>query len=126
MSFQDELEKRIRGRDLERLGRAVHPRILARLSILDCPWHETPREAEKSTILNRRKEAQLEWVKGQMYVRLTKLERTCINLHYFQDLSLRDAAILLNTNRSSVHRAVQRGIRKLQSAARRSRIWGPG
>lgn len=103
---------------LERLGRPVSPAILARLTDTDRPWHESPEEFRRATARARERERLLNWVRGQMFLRLSLVERRCIELYYFEDLNYRQAAERLGVNVTSVYRGVERGLRKLRIAAR--------
>lgn len=103
---------------LERLGRPVSPAIFARLTNSDVPWHESPEELRRATARARERERLLNWVRSQMLLRLSLVERRCIELYFFEDLNYREAAERLDVNVTSVYRGVERGLRKLRTAAR--------
>ena len=103
---------------LERLGRPVSPALLARLTDADRPWHESPEELRRATARARERERLLNWVRSQMFLRLSLVERRCIELYFFEDLNYRQAAEQLGVNVTSVYRGVERGLRKLRIAAR--------
>jgi DNA-directed RNA polymerase specialized sigma24 family protein len=84
----------------------------------DTPWHEDAARVRAGLRWGREKERLLDWVRGQMLLRLTRVERRCVELYYFEDLNYRCAAARLGVNATSVYRAVQRGVRKLREAAR--------
>ncbi len=92
--------------------------ILDGLSIAQTPWCEDEEAIRRGLEWGRKKVRMLKWVESQMLLRLTPVERRCIELYYFEALNYREAAWVLDVNASSVQRAVQRGIRKLRDAAR--------
>lgn len=92
--------------------------MLKRLTLAQTPWYEDEETIRRSLEWGRKKARILRWVESQMQLRLTPIERRCIDLYYFQALNYREAARVLEVNPSSVYRAVRRGIRKLQEAAR--------
>jgi len=102
---------------LERLGRPVSPAVFARLSSTDLPWHESPEELRRAIARARERERLVNWVRSQMLLRLSPVERRCIELYYFEDLNYREAAERLGVNVTSVYRGVERGLRKLRKAA---------
>lgn len=114
---------------LERLGRPVSPAIFAQLTNTDLPWHESPEELRRATAVARERERLLNWVRSQMVLRLSSVERRCIELYFFKDLNYREAAEELGVNVTSVYRGVERGLRKLRKAAQehppRSRFTRP-
>lgn len=101
----------------ERLGRPVPPSIFAQLTNADAPWHESPEELRRATARARERERLLNWVRSQMLLRLSLVERRCIELYFFEDLNYREAAERLGVNVTSVYRGVERGLRKLRRAA---------
>lgn len=104
--------------DSSRLGRAIPPIVLEFLSADQRPWHEEPESVRAGLCWGREKEQLLEWVRAQMRLRLTAVERHAIELYYLRGLSYRDTAKLLGVNPSSVYRSVERGVRKLRAAAK--------
>ncbi len=101
----------------DRLGRPVSPAIFAQLANADAPWHESPEEQRRAVARARERERLLNWVRSQMLLRLSLVERRCIELYFFEDLNYREAAERLGVNVTSVYRGVERGLRKLRRAA---------
>lgn len=91
---------------------------LRSLTLARTPWYEDEETIRRGLEWGRKKARILRWVESQMLLRLTPIERRCIELYYFQALNYREAASVLEVNPSSVYRAVRRGIRKLREAAR--------
>ena len=102
----------------QRLGLQAGPYRLDTLTPSQTPWHEDHETIQHALAWGRKKAKLLLWVRSQMVLRLTAVERRCIELYYFQGLNYREAAAVLGVNASSVYRAVQRGLRKLREAAR--------
>lgn len=92
--------------------------ILAGLTMAQTPWSEDEDAIRRGLEWGRKKARMLKWVESQMLLRLSPIERRCIELYYFEALNYREAAQVLDVNASSVYRAVRRGIRKLREAAR--------
>ncbi len=92
--------------------------VLEGLTIAQTPWCEDEDAIRRGLEWGRKKARMLQWVESQILLRLTPIERRCIELYYFEALNYREAAQVLDVNASSVYRAVQRGIRKLREAAR--------
>jgi DNA-directed RNA polymerase specialized sigma24 family protein len=103
---------------IDRLGHAADPAVISLLSAIDSPWHEEVEAIRAGLRWGRRKQQLLEWVRSQMLLRLSPVERRCLALYYFEDKNYRDAAEAIGVNPSSVYRAVHRGVRKLREAAR--------
>ena len=101
-----------------RLGQPVSPSLLELLSAADSPWHEDPGTVRAALKRGRERQRRLAWVRAQMLFRLSPVERRCIELYFFEAKNYREAASELGVNPTSVYRAVQRGIRKLKTAAR--------
>lgn len=117
-------------RSMMRGRRRVHGRVVAAVDTLcveDAPWHESRDDRERGLRWGREKARLLKWVRNQMGRRLTPTERRCVELHYFEGLTFREAARHTGTQPSSVCRAVQRSIRKLRQAAAEQGVvcrWG--
>ena len=92
--------------------------VLVGLTLARTPWYEDEEAIRRGLKWGRKKARMLRWVESQMVLRLSPIERRCIELYYFEALNYREAASVLEVNASSVYRAVQRGIRKLREAAR--------
>ena len=92
--------------------------VLVGLTLAQTPWHEDEEAIRRGLEWGRKKARMLRWVESQMVLRLSPIERRCIELYYFEALNYREAASVLEVNPSSVYRAVRRGIRKLREAAR--------
>ncbi len=93
------------------------PVFLGRLSISQTPWFETAEQIRAGIEHGRQIAHLLEWVHSQMRLRLTPVERRCIELYYFENLNYRQAAEVLGVNVTSVYRGVRRALRKLRTAA---------
>lgn len=100
------------------LGRPVSPETFDRLHPENTPWYEDAATVRRGLRWGRKKAKLLAWVRAQMMLRLTPVERRCIELYYLRGLNYREAAAVLDVNASSVYRGVQRGLRKLREAAR--------
>jgi len=87
------------------------------------PWHETPGEVREGLRRGRDRAWLLAWVRREMAARLTVRQRECVELHYFEGLTLEAVARRTGTNRSSVFRAVRRGVERLRAAAREDASW---
>jgi len=99
-------------------GRPAGAYILEGLTLAQTPWHEDEDAIRRGLEWGRKKAKMLRWVESQMVLRLTPIERNCIELYYFRGMNYREAAEALDVNASSVYRAVNRGIRKLREAAK--------
>lgn len=99
------------------LGMQAGDFVLVALTLTQTPWYEDEEAIRRGLEWGRKKARMLRWVRSQMALRLTPIERRCIELYYFEALNYREAAIVLEVNASSVYRAVRRGIRKLREAA---------
>lgn len=102
----------------ERLGHATPPSVLRRLTTEHTPWFETVEDIRAGLEYGRKNARLLEWVRSQMRLRLSPVERRCIELYFFDGLNYREAAEALEVNVTSVYRGVQRALRKLRKAAR--------
>ncbi len=102
----------------QRFAVSVDPMRLATLGQARGAWFETEEEIEAGLAWGREKARLLRWVRKRMATRLTRRERRCIELCFFQGLSHREAATATKTNASSVQRAIRRSIDKLRAAAR--------
>lgn len=102
----------------ERLAVQVPADMLARMEEARGPWHETRAEVRSGLVWGADKAILMAWVRGRMASLLTARERLCLELYYFEGLTYREAGRRTNTNASSVHRAVARGIGKLRAAAK--------
>lgn len=80
-------------------------------------WYESPEEIEAGLEWGEEKAKLLRWVQRQMGRRLTKRERRCIELYYFEGMTFREVADRTGTNASSAHRAIRRAVRKLHALA---------
>ena len=100
-------------------GRPAGAFVLQRLTLAQTPWHEDEAAIRRGLEWGRKKARMLRWVESQMILRLTPIKRRCIELYYFHGMNYREAGQILDVNASSVYRGVQRGIRKLQEAAKK-------
>jgi DNA-directed RNA polymerase specialized sigma24 family protein len=95
----------------------VDPAKLGFRSVKEAMWHETPEDVEAGLQWGAEKAELLKWVQRQMGRRLTKRERRCIELYYFEGLNFREVGDRTGTNASSAFRAIRRAVRKLHAAA---------
>ncbi len=121
MGFNNQQYERHRERRPNRLGMRAGAFVLALLTEEHLPWYESPGEVREGMKWGRRKAKQLAWVQAQMVLCLTEVERQCVHLYYFEGLTYRQAAVIMEMQPSSVYRAARRSIRKLREAARHSR-----
>ena len=113
----------------ERYGLRIPSAVMERLTAEEGFWHESPREVEDGLRHGARKAELLAWVKRRMETQLTEREAECIRLHYFQGHSFRAIHVRTGLGLATVHRAIQRGLKKLRQAAAEEAItWerGPG
>jgi RNA polymerase sigma factor (sigma-70 family) len=96
---------------------SVPPGALAGLPESVGPWHESREEVERALAWGERKRMLIAWVCETVQRRLSENERRCIELHFFEGLSHREAAARTGTTPSSVHRGLQRALEKLREAA---------
>lgn len=106
----------------ERFKVVMSPDILKGFAIEQGAWYETQGEIEAGLRWGEEKARLLRWVRKQMTRRLTARERLYLELHFFEGLSFREAALRSGTNASSVHRGVTRALRKLRTAAAEGKI----
>lgn len=95
----------------------LSPELMRQYRVEQSAWYESEAEVRRGLTWGARKAVLLAWVREQMRTRLTPRERHCLELYYFRGLTYREAGAATGTNASSVHRAVQRAIRKLRDAA---------
>jgi DNA-directed RNA polymerase specialized sigma24 family protein len=96
---------------------AVPPDTLAYIAERVPDWREKPEDIAAGLAWGREKKRLLAWVQETMKERLTEREQFCLYLHFFRGITYEAIAKQTNTNRSSVYRAAQRGIRRLREAA---------
>ena len=91
-------------------------------------WHETPGEQARAAARAARNRRLLAWVRAEMEVCLTDLERRSVTLHYFEGRSLAETGRRVFRERTTVCRILQRAIGKLRKSARRDGLldWCPG
>jgi len=86
-------------------------------------WYESEAEVTAALCRGQRKAGLLRWVRRTMAARLTKREQVCIHLYYFEGRGYSAIAGATGTHKSSVWRAIQRGLRKLRTAKEEDRSW---
>lgn len=101
----------------ERYGLRIPPALMERLTVEEGFWHESRSEVDQGLRHGARKAELLAWVERRMETRLTVREAECIRLHYFQGRSLRAIHVHTGLGLATVHRAIQRGLKKLRQAA---------
>lgn len=74
-------------------------------------------ERRREADLNADQRRKLRWVRAQMELILTEMERKSVHLRYIEELSYRRIGRALGISASSAHRYVQRGLGKLRAAA---------
>ncbi len=100
-----------------RLTISVPPESMAGLPESAGIWHESKEEVEQALAWGERKRMLIAWVRETVRRRLSENERRCIEMHFFEGLSRREAAARAGTNPSSVQRGLQRALEKLRDAA---------
>jgi DNA-directed RNA polymerase specialized sigma subunit len=100
----------------------IDPAILRWFRSDQSLWHETPEEITAGLEWGRRKAELLSWVRRQIKTRLTRRERRCMELYFFEHLNYRQVGHVTDSHASSVFRAVQRSLRKLRQAAAEEHI----
>lgn len=96
----------------------VSPEKLAYMAERVPDWRERPEDIRAGLAWGREKARLLAWVRVTMQERCTEREQMCLHCHFFLGLTYETIAKMTGTNRSSVYRAAQRGIRRLREAAR--------
>ncbi len=114
---QSDAEEGSRDTRTIRITISVPPEALADLPESAGPWHETREEVERALARGERKRILIAWVRETLRRRLSENERRCIELHFFEGLSHREAAARTGTTPSSVHRGLHRALEKLREAA---------
>jgi DNA-directed RNA polymerase specialized sigma24 family protein len=101
------------------------PALFAKFSEGRGLWHESPEEVQRLLAWGRRKAKLIRWVRRRLRRDLTPREAQCIRLYYLRGKSLIQIAALTGTTRSSVKRAIDRGIQRLRASATRCRSLQP-
>jgi RNA polymerase sigma factor (sigma-70 family) len=96
------------------------PNLLRCFPVEAGPWFETEEAIDAGLAWGAEKARLLDWVENTMATRLTKRERACLKMYYFDDLNFRQIGERTQTNASSVYRAVSRGLRKIRKAVAES------
>jgi DNA-directed RNA polymerase specialized sigma24 family protein len=109
------MEKRYFG---DRFRVTFDPEILDGYTNDYSPWHESKAEIEAGLAWGKEKARLLKWVRSQMRRHLTITQQQCIELHYFKDLSYTEVSKRTGISRTSVCRAVQRGVHRLRALVR--------
>lgn len=81
------------------------------------PWHESPEEIAAGLAWGDRKSQLMRWIKRHMDGTLSRRQREVVELHLFRGMTFKEIARVTKTDRSTVHRAMQRSIVRLQ------RLW---
>jgi DNA-directed RNA polymerase specialized sigma24 family protein len=102
---------------VNRLGISVPPEAMNGLPESAGAWHETREEVARALAWGERKGRLIAWVRETVRRRLSYRERRCIELHFFEGLSCREAAARAGTSASSMHRGLRRALDKLRDAA---------
>ena len=106
-----------------RLGVVMDPhRMDLRFGRTDAMWAETEEQREERLERAQCRDVLLEWVRARLEG-LSPAQRVSVELHYFEGLTLEQAAKRLGKDRSSVHRAEKRAVRVLRSLKRTDRSW---
>lgn len=101
------------------------PAMLSSLSRSRGMWFETPEEIEAGLEWGRRKRVLLKWIRRQLGRRLTRDERRCLELYYFQGLNFRQVGEETGIDAPAAFRSVRRSIIKLKQAAQEDPAWRP-
>lgn len=106
----------------ERCLRSTSPHALRELGESRRAWHETEEEIRAGIRWGRKKAELLRWVRRKMRRRLTARERRCVELYYFQGLTLVEVGCETGTNATSALRAVRRSVNKLRALAEKEGV----
>lgn len=98
----------------QRLGKRAAPSVVDKLTAEDSPWFETEAEVIAGLEEGRDKAKLLEQIGVAMLEDLNASEIEALQLRYFQGLSYREIAKIMNRNVSTIHRKIERAILKLQ------------
>lgn len=102
----------------QRLGKRAGDYALERADNEHSPWYETPEEVEAGLEYGREKDEQLQRVAQVMVDLLNEDERVTMELRYKHGLTYRQIAEIMDRNASTIHRRIQRCIRKIQKRIR--------
>jgi RNA polymerase sigma factor (sigma-70 family) len=84
----------------------------------DGPWSEDEEDIAQGLAWGKEKALLLKWVRKQIRRRLSAPQRRCIELYYFKDMTYAEIGKKIGCAPSTACRNVQRGIKRLQTAAR--------
>ncbi len=102
------------------------PDLIDRMMIPRGLWSETPEEVEAAFAWAQRRDELLRWVRRHLGRRLTRRERRCLELRYFQGLTFQEIGNKTKMDASATSRAVKRALRKLQQATEEDPSWRKG
>ena len=105
-----------KGRERRKPCVVLSPQAMEHFANEDNLWHETPEEIVAGLEWGRGKGPLLRYLRRLMQRKLTRHQRRCVELYFFRGLNYRQAAARTGTHPSSVHRAVQRSLRRLRQA----------
>jgi len=112
------------GNRASRLAVLISPGALKHIPECRGAWYESKEEIEEGLKRGTEKARLLRWIRREMGRHLTLRERRCVELRFFEGMSLREVGAATGTDPSSVCRAVQRSLRKLRHAAKKKRAAG--
>lgn len=98
----------------QRLGKRAGDHALEQLDNAKNPWHESPEEVEAGLQRGAIKEQQLKRVARIMAEVLTPEQRVTLELRYTYRLTYREIAAIMERDVSTIHRRIQRSIRKIR------------
>jgi RNA polymerase sigma factor (sigma-70 family) len=102
---------------VNRLGISLPAEAMAHLPESAGAWHESREEVERALVWGGHKARLIAWVRETLRRRLSETERRCVELHFFEGLSRREAARRAGITPSSMHRGLRRAVEKLREAA---------
>lgn len=114
------------GNRASRLAVQVSPGALKHIPECRGAWYESEEEIEEGLRRGAEKAKLLRWIRQAMGRRLTLREQRCVELYFFEGMTLREVGEATGTDPSSVCRAVHRSLRKLRHAAKKKRTAGSG
>ena len=101
-----------------RLAIHIDPEVMARMGESRGAWFESPEEIEAGIEWGLQKEELLRWVHRQMGRRLSKRERRCLELYFFQGMTYKQVAKSLGISPTGAWRAVRRSLATLEACAK--------
>ena len=104
------------------VGTPTNPAILQELNQNKDYAHEDEADIKAGLAWGREKKRLLRWVRSRMNLTLSRVQRESITLCYFEDKTVRDAAVIVGCHYSTVSRAVKRAVKKLKEHAEKHAV----